>query len=53
MLSALLGVGQATFVSKLELIENNTTARCGREQMPALKPTRSTPGNHHDRFAIE
>ncbi|MSU57121.1 MAG: electron transfer flavoprotein subunit beta/FixA family protein [Pedosphaera sp.] len=31
MLAALLGVGQATFVSKLELIENNTKARCGRE----------------------
>lgn len=31
MLSALLGIGQATFVSKLELIENNTKARCGRE----------------------
>lgn len=31
MLAALLGVGQATFVSKLELIENNTEARCGRE----------------------
>jgi electron transfer flavoprotein beta subunit len=31
MLAALLGLGQATFVSKLELIENNTKARCGRE----------------------
>jgi electron transfer flavoprotein beta subunit len=31
MLSALLGIGQATFVSKLELIENNSRARCGRE----------------------
>lgn len=31
MLAALLGVGQATFVSKLELVENNTKARCGRE----------------------
>jgi electron transfer flavoprotein beta subunit len=31
MLSALLGVGQATFVSRLELIENNSKARCGRE----------------------
>jgi electron transfer flavoprotein beta subunit len=31
MLSALLGIGQATFVSKLELIENNQKARCGRE----------------------
>ncbi len=31
MLAAMLGVGQATFVSKLELIENNTKARCGRE----------------------
>ena len=31
MLAALLGIGQATFVSKLELIENNTKARCGRE----------------------
>jgi electron transfer flavoprotein beta subunit len=31
MLAALLAVGQATFVSKLELIENNTKARCGRE----------------------
>jgi electron transfer flavoprotein beta subunit len=31
MLSALLGVGQATFVSKLELIDYNTKARCGRE----------------------
>jgi electron transfer flavoprotein beta subunit len=31
MLAALLGIGQATFVSKLELIDNNTRARCGRE----------------------
>ena len=31
MLAALLGIGQATFVSKLELIENNTKARCSRE----------------------
>ena len=31
MLAALLGVGQATFVSKLELLDNNTRARCGRE----------------------
>ena len=31
MLAALLGIGQATFVSKLELIENNQKARCGRE----------------------
>ena len=31
MLAALLGVGQATFVSKLELIEDNTRARCARE----------------------
>jgi len=31
MLAALLDVGQATFVSKLELIENNTKARCARE----------------------
>jgi len=31
MLAALLGIGQATFVSKLELLDNNTKARCGRE----------------------
>lgn len=31
MLAAMLGIGQATFVSKLELLENNTRARCGRE----------------------
>jgi len=31
MLAALLGLNQATFVSKLELLENNTKARCGRE----------------------
>jgi electron transfer flavoprotein beta subunit len=31
MLAALLNLGQATFVSKLELIEGNTQARCGRE----------------------
>jgi electron transfer flavoprotein beta subunit len=31
MLAALAGLGQATFVSKLELLENNTKARCGRE----------------------
>ncbi|MBP9901786.1 MAG: electron transfer flavoprotein subunit beta/FixA family protein [Verrucomicrobia bacterium] len=31
MLAALLGIGQATFVSKLELLDNNTRARCGRE----------------------
>jgi electron transfer flavoprotein beta subunit len=31
MLSALLGIGQATFVSKLELMENSSKARCGRE----------------------
>jgi electron transfer flavoprotein beta subunit len=31
MLAALLNIGQATFVSKLELIENHSKARCGRE----------------------
>ena len=31
MLAALLGLAQATFVSKLELLEDNTQARCGRE----------------------
>jgi electron transfer flavoprotein beta subunit len=31
MMAALLGIGQATFVSRLELLENNTRARCGRE----------------------
>lgn len=31
MLAALLDIGQASFVSKLELQENNTQARCGRE----------------------
>ena len=31
MLAALLGIGQATFVSKLELVADNTKARCGRE----------------------
>ncbi|MCX6914571.1 MAG: electron transfer flavoprotein subunit beta/FixA family protein [Verrucomicrobia bacterium] len=31
MLAALLGIGQATFVSKLELTANNSKARCGRE----------------------
>ena len=31
MLAALLGIGQATFVSKCELIENNSKVRCGRE----------------------
>lgn len=31
MLAALLDIGQATFVSKLELLENNCQARCGRE----------------------
>ncbi len=31
MLAALLGLGQATFVSKLDLLDNNTRARCGRE----------------------
>ena len=31
MLAALLGIGQATFVSKLELLDNNARARCGRE----------------------
>lgn len=31
MLAALLGIGQATFVSKLELVESNSKARCGRE----------------------
>jgi len=31
MLAALLGMGQATFVSKLELVENDTKARCSRE----------------------
>jgi len=31
MLAALLGIGQATFVSSLELIEDNTRARCARE----------------------
>ena len=28
MLVALLGVGQATFVSKLELLDNGTRVRC-------------------------
>ncbi len=31
MLAALLGIGQATFVSKFELLENQTKARCNRE----------------------
>jgi electron transfer flavoprotein beta subunit len=31
MLAALLGIGQATFVSKLELAENSSKARCSRE----------------------
>ena len=31
MLAAILGIGQATFVSELELLDNNTKARCGRE----------------------
>jgi electron transfer flavoprotein beta subunit len=31
MLAAMLNIGQATFVSKLELLENNTKAKCGRE----------------------
>jgi electron transfer flavoprotein beta subunit len=31
MLAALLGIGQATFVSKLEFLDNNTEARCSRE----------------------
>lgn len=31
MLAALLGIGQATFVSRLELLEGGTRARCGRE----------------------
>jgi electron transfer flavoprotein beta subunit len=31
MLAALLGIGQATFVSRLELLDNNARARCGRE----------------------
>jgi electron transfer flavoprotein beta subunit len=31
MLAALLGVGQITFVSKLELIDGNQRARCSRE----------------------
>ncbi len=31
MLAAILGIGQATFVSELELMDNNTKARCGRE----------------------
>ena len=31
MLAALLGIGQATFVSKLDLLDNNAKARCGRE----------------------
>jgi electron transfer flavoprotein beta subunit len=31
MMAALLRVGQATFVSKLELLDNNARARCARE----------------------
>jgi len=31
MLAALLGLSQATFVSKLELVENGSKARCARE----------------------
>ncbi|NOS72085.1 MAG: electron transfer flavoprotein subunit beta/FixA family protein [Verrucomicrobia bacterium] len=37
MLAALLGVGQATFVSKLELIENQSKARCQRETDTGLE----------------
>lgn len=37
MLAALLGVGQGTFVSKLELIENNTKVRCARETDAGLE----------------
>lgn len=31
MLAALLGIAQATFISRLELLEGNTRARCARE----------------------
>ena len=31
MMAALLGIGQATFVSKLELMEDHSKARCSRE----------------------
>jgi electron transfer flavoprotein beta subunit len=37
MLAGLLGIGQATFVSKLELLENNTRARCARETDAGLE----------------
>ncbi|MCO5050959.1 MAG: electron transfer flavoprotein subunit beta/FixA family protein [Verrucomicrobiae bacterium] len=37
MLAALLGIGQATFVSKLELVEQHTQARCARETDAGLE----------------
>ncbi len=37
MLAALLGLGQATFVSKLELLDQNTKARCSRETDAGLE----------------
>lgn len=37
MLAALLGIGQATFVSRLELVEQRTRARCARETDAGLE----------------
>ncbi|MBU6401540.1 MAG: electron transfer flavoprotein subunit beta/FixA family protein [Verrucomicrobia bacterium] len=37
MLAALLGLGQATFVSKLELLDHASRARCGRETDAGLE----------------
>lgn len=37
MLAALLGVGQATFISKLELLDNSARAKCQRETDAGLE----------------
>jgi electron transfer flavoprotein beta subunit len=37
MLAALLGIGQATFVSRLELLDNHSRARCARETDAGLE----------------
>jgi electron transfer flavoprotein beta subunit len=42
MLAALLDLPQATFVSKLELTENNTKARCGRETDGGIETVKVT-----------
>jgi len=53
MLSALLGIGQTTFVSKLEMLEGNRKARCGRNRWRHRDCDRHAARGDHQRPAIE